>query len=300
MYYTQEELMQYSQESGKSLAEIVLDSEVEDTNTPKEEILNTLRRMVNVMEDSAKEFLDKESVTKMSLVSGYSKKLQAYREKKSLCGDVIINAMAKAFSTVECNATMGRVVAAPTAGSAGIVPAALMTYKDRFGADQDRLVEALLNATAIGHLIGHYGTFAGAEGGCQAECGSASAMASAALVGLQGGTMEQMFTAASISIMNILGMVCDPVGGFVEYPCGFRNASGVVNAMISADMALSGFRCVIPFDQIAVVMGEVGRSLPSSLRETGVGGIAGTPKGQELRDQFIAKCKAEGKRKRRK
>ncbi len=293
MFFKQEELVKYCDENNKHIYDIVLGEEVKRSQTDEESVKEKLREMVHVMEGSAMACMNEGRPTQMNLVNGYSKRINEYNKSgKSLCGDMINNLMSMAFSTIECNAAMGKIVAAPTAGSSGILPAVLMEYKRQHpDVTEDDFVNALLTATGIGQIIGRYASFAGADGGCQAECGSASAMAAAALVELQGGTIEQICNAARITILNILGLVCDPIGGIVEYPCGFRNASGAVNAYISADMAMANAFSVVPFEQVTMAMGEVGRALPSALRETGLGGVAGTPVGVKIRDEFFNKVK---------
>ena len=192
-----------------------------------------------------------------------------------------------AFSTLETSANMGKIVASPTAGSSGILPAAFISIKRKYNLSMDELLMGMATSIGIGQIIGYYANFAGAEGGCQAETGSASAMAAAGIVQMMGGTPEQSFHAASICLVNILGLVCDPIAGLVEYPCTFRNANGVVNAMISSDMALAGVKSVVPFEEVCVALQEVGERMPPSLRETGVGGLAGTPTGQRIKKEVF-------------
>ena len=164
---------------------------------------------------------------------------------------------------------------------------ALMAAKEKYGLDDEVLINGLLTSIGIGQIIGKYATFAGAEGGCQAECGSASAMAAAALVEMLGGSPEEALNAASITLINVMGLACDPIAGLVEYPCTFRNASGVMNSFISTDMALAGIKSIVPFDEVCQAMGEVGHLLHESIRETGLGGLAGTKTGQEIRAKFL-------------
>ena len=186
-------------------------------------------------------------------------------------------AMTYAMAVLEVNASMGLIVAAPTAGSAGVVPGLLLALQECYDLPDGRIVEALFNAGAVGYLAMRNATVAGAVGGCQAEVGIASAMAASAAVELLGGTPQQCLDAASTVLMNMLGLVCDPVGGLVEYPCQNRNAAGVANALVAAEMALSGIRQLIPFDQMLDAMYAVGKRLPAELRETALGGCATTP-----------------------
>lgn len=290
MIYIQKDLVLYCEENGKTLADIVLEDEVKFSKRSAEELRQELGDMLDVMERSATYFLESSSHTTMNLITGFTEKLENYSKTgKGILSGEMIHLLAMAFSTMEMNASMGKIVAAPTAGAAGIVPASLMFYKQKHGATKDELIDGLLTATGVGQIIGRYANFAGAEGGCQAECGSAGAMAAGALVHMHGGNTNQILTAASIALLNVMGLVCDPIGGIVEFPCGFRNASGATNALISAEMALAGLISKVPFEQVAGAMKEVGDALPTSLRETGLGGIAGTDVGVKIREEFFKK-----------
>ena len=193
------------------------------------------------------------------------KKLEThYNKKKNICGDVLQKAMTYAMAVLEVNASMGLIVAAPTAGSAGVVPGMMLALQECYRISDQRIVDALFNAGAVGYLAMRNATVAGAVGGCQAEVGIASAMAASAAVELMGGNPQQCLDAASTVLMNMLGLVCDPVGGLVEYPCQNRNAAGVANALIAAELSLSGIRQLIPFDQMLEAMYAVGKRLPPS------------------------------------
>ena len=204
------------------------------------------------------------------------------RSGATLCGPFLTDVVAGALRMGECNACMKRIVAAPTAGACGVLPAVLLPYARQFGAGEEQLVQALYVASGFGMIIAARASISGAEGGCQAEIGSAAAMAAAALVHLQGGTAEQMADACAMAIKNLLGLVCDPVGGLVEVPCVKRNVMGAVNALACADMALAGIAGAIPCDEVIDAMASIGRCLPASLRETGEGGLAATPTGRKL------------------
>ena len=197
---------------------------------------------------------------------------------KNICGSVISKAISYAVGVLEVNASMGLIVAAPTAGSSGVMPGTMCALQEEFGFTDEEIIQALFNASAIGYLITRNATTAGAEGGCQAEVGSASAMAASAVTELMGGTIEQCFDAASFALINLLGLVCDPVGGLVEFPCQLRNAQGATTALTSAEMALSGIKCPAPLDENIEIRYRVGKSIPSELRETSLGGMA-TSKG---------------------
>ena len=203
--------------------------------------------------------------------------MQKYLENnETLTGDVIVKAMAMALSSSEVNASMGRIVACPTAGSCGILPAVVLSAGERLKKSDDELIKALFTSSAVGMIIGRNATLSGAEGGCQAECGSASAMAAAGVVEMMGGTPKMCLDAAAIVLKNILGLVCDPVAGLVEIPCAKRNAAGAVSALSTAELVMAGVSSHIPFDDAVTAMYQVGKRLPSELRETALGGVATT------------------------
>ncbi len=287
MYFKVQEIIDYCERENKSIGQMVIEDAAKDEEGQKE-ILKELKEMLDVMESSATETLENPVKSKTGMIDGFAKMMQDYKNKgESLSGDFIINAMSMAFSTLETSANMGKIVASPTAGSSGILPAAFMSMKRRYNLSEEDLLMGMAASIGTGQIIGYYANFSGAEGGCQAETGSASAMAAAGIVQMMGGTPEQSFHAASICLVNILGLVCDPIAGLVEYPCTFRNANGVVNALISSDMALAGVKSVVPFEEVCIPLQEVGERMPPSLRETGIGGLAGTPTGQRISDEVF-------------
>ena len=221
------------------------------------------------------------------LSGGAGGKMAEYSKGTPLCGPFLSEVMAGALRMGECNACMKRIVAAPTAGACGVLPAVLLPYARQFGASKEQLVQALYVASGFGMVIAHRASIAGAEGGCQAEIGSAAAMAAPALVFLQGGTPEQMAHACAMAVKNLLGLVCDPVGGLVEVPCVKRNVIGAMDALSAAQMALAGIESQVPPDQVLDALAEVGRSLPHTLRETGKGGLAATPFAQQYAPKEI-------------
>lgn len=288
MYNTGLELMELANSRGCRICDVVIENEVEIQEIKKEEIIEKMKTALDVMQNAAKEALEKEVKSVSGLIGGDAKRLEDYRKNgQTICGDTIAKAMARALSCSEVNAAMGRIVAAPTAGSCGILPAAIITAAEKLNKNEDDMVNALFTASGIGQIIAKNATVSGAEGGCQAECGAAAAMAAAAIVEMAGGTPEMSLHAASIAIKNIMGLVCDPIAGLVEAPCAKRNASGVVNAMISAELALAGIKSIIPFDEVVDAMYRVGKALPEALRETALGGIATTPTGIKLRKQVL-------------
>lgn len=291
MYNNAKELLSLTLEGGK-IAQVVLDNECQIGNRTRDEVLDETQRMLEVMIQAAEAGLERAIPSVSGLSGGDAQKVERYRDSHvTLAGDTVSFAMARALSSSEVNASMGRIVAAPTAGSCGIVPGAILTAAERLGLEGEewdrKLVEALLTASGIGQIIAHNATLSGAEGGCQAECGAAAAMAAAAVVEMAGGSPQASFHAASIALMNVLGLVCDPVAGLVEIPCAYRNASGVVGALSASDMALAGVESPIPFDEVVEAMYRIGRAMPAALRETAMGGLATTPTGQRLAQLLV-------------
>ena len=261
-----------------SIAGAAVQMQAHESGMTVEEVREVMLHHLHCMQEAVKDGLDATLRSVSGLSGGQAavvlRRLQA---GKSLCGNLLGKAEVYALATAECNACMGKIVAAPTAGACGILPGAVLAMMEERNISERKAVDALFVAAAVGQTIATRASISGAEGGCQAECGSAAAMAAAALCFLDGGTAKQCVDAAAFALMNLLGLVCDPVGGLVEVPCVYRNvgASGV--AFTAADMALSGIRCPIDPDEVVAVMKEVGDCLPSSLRETGEGGCASCP-----------------------
>ena len=272
------ELLELCRQTQCPISEVMRRRECELGETTRDQVDHRMAKVLEIMRASATQPLKKPSKSMGGLIGGESKKLYDHAARgKAICGDILQRAMTYAMGVAEVNASMGLIVAAPTAGSAGIVPGLLLALQDCYKISDDRLVDALFNAGAVGYLAMRNATVAGAVGGCQAEVGVAAAMAASATVELMGGTPEQCMDAGSTVLMNLLGLVCDPVGGLVEYPCQNRNAAGVANALIAAELALSGVRQLIPFDEMLDTMYAVGRRIPIELRETALGGCAATP-----------------------
>ena len=243
-----------------------------------EELDAYMHEVLSVMRDSAVKGMQKDLRSVSGLTGGNAYKLMEGVKSGATAGGSLLGRMAaRALAVAECNAAMGRIVAAPTAGACGILPAVLLTLQEEYGYTDGQLVNALYVAGAFGLVIAHRASISGAQGGCQAECGSAAGMAAAAIVYLKGGSAAQSADACSFALMNLLGLVCDPVKGLVEVPCVFRNVGAISIALTAADMALSGIVCPIPCDEVIDAMRQVGDALPSSLRETGEGGCAGCP-----------------------
>ena len=272
------ELLDLCEENQLPISEVMRQRECILGEVPRDAVDHRMAKAWEIMHASATQPLKKPIKSMGGLIGGEAKKLEThYNKKKNICGDVLQKAMTYAMAVLEVNASMGLIVAAPTAGSAGVVPGMMLALQECYRISDQRIVDALFNAGAVGYLAMRNATVAGAVGGCQAEVGAASAMAAAALCNLKGGTPEQCAAAAGMALGNLLGLVCDPVAGLVEYPCQNRNAAGVANALIAAELSLSGIRQLIPFDQMLDAMYAVGKRLPAELRETALGGCAATP-----------------------
>ncbi len=286
MYNTIEDLLRVQQETGKPLHQIILEEEMALTDCGQQQIYDRLRERYQVMQTSAQRALAQPQQMVLGLISGQSACQQKHAQGESICGGFLNELMAMALSCSEVNASMGRICAAPTAGSCGILPAVLLSVGKKYNASEQQMLDALLVAAGFGAVITRNATVSGAEGGCQAECGAAAAMAAAAAVMLAGGSARMAANACAIALMNVMGLVCDPVAGLVQLPCSFRNASGAVNAVISADLALAGQDPKIPADECIDAMYKVGKKLPMELRETALGGIAVQPAGKAFAEQL--------------
>lgn len=285
---TGEELLKICEEESISLSEYAIRIEMRDRELSREEVYKKMAKNLKVMKEGATEGREKQVNSLSGLIGGDGYRVQKYLEKgNTLTGDVTVKAMAMALSSSEVNAAMGRIVACPTAGSCGILPAVILSAGEKLAKTDEELIDALFASAAVGMIIGMNATLSGAEGGCQAECGSAAAMGAAAVVEMMGGTPKMSLDAAAIVIKNILGLVCDPVAGLVEIPCAKRNAAGAISALCTADMVMAGVESKIPFDDTVSAMYKVGKSLPSSLRETAMGGVAITKAGLELRKKVF-------------
>ena len=272
------EILALCQEKKLPISEVMRLREILLGETTAEIVDQRMDRVLEIMKDAAFSPIKDPVISMGGLIGGEARRLCEFHDLgKSLCGDVLGKGITYAMATLETNASMGLIVASPTAGSAGIVPGMMLALQEVYGFSDKKIRQALFNAGAIGYLAMRNATVAGAVGGCQAEVGIASAMAASAAVELLGGTPLQCTYAASTVLMNMLGLVCDPVGGLVEYPCQNRNAAGVSNALIAAEMSLAGIPQFIPLDEMIDAMYTVGKKLPAELRETALGGCAATP-----------------------
>ena len=270
----------------RDIFEVVLDSDCTDRGVSREASLEKMHALYAAIR-RAREGYEPALRSASGMVGGDGARMREYVQKgKTICGDYIGQVIAQALEMGESNACMKCIVAAPTAGSCGVLPAVLLPYQAREGLDDDAMVRAMYIAGAIGQVVAAKASIAGAAGGCQAEIGTASAMGAAALCYLSGGSAQAVCHAAAIAIKSMLGLVCDPIAGLVEVPCVKRNAAGAMIAMSSADMALAGIRSAVPPDEVILAMREVGDKMDVSLKETGVGGVAGTPFGQKIAEKM--------------
>lgn len=289
------ELVREAEKRGVKISELVLADQAEAMEATEIELYEKMEIDFFVMVSSVQTGGEKDQRSMSGLTGGEGWKMKAYAEKNDggLCGPFLAKAIARALAVAGCNASMGRIVAAPTAGSCGILPGCLVSLWEDQGFHQKDIVMSMFTAGAVGMVIASRASIAGAQGGCQAECGSAAAMAAAALVELMGGTPSQCADAVAIAIANQLGLVCDPVAGLVEIPCIKRNVSGLVIAFSSADLALAGIEAKIPADECLDAMRSVGDSMSSALKETAKGGLADTPTGVRLQKQVFGDARGE-------
>lgn len=277
------ELIALADEKQVPIHDIVIAAEMHSSRRSREAIVADMAASWEVMRASIERGIANTEKSVSKLTGGDAKRLYEFRTSgRSYMGESVLAAAAYAVGISEVNAVMGRIVACPTAGSCGIVPAALYAAREQHGATDDAIVMALFTAAGIGMVIDQNASIAGAEGGCQAECGTAAGMAAGALVELAGGTPTDIGNAAALSIKNLLGLVCDPVAGLVEVPCVKRNGFATIEAMLAADMTLAGIKSVIPIDEVISAMRAIGKALPKSLRETSEGGLAVTKTAKEI------------------
>ena len=270
----------------RDICDVIIESDCVDRGVTQAESLEKMRGLYAAIR-RAQHGYDPKLRSASGMVGGDGEKMRAYVQRgKTICGDYIGGVIAQALEMGESNACMKCIVAAPTAGSCGVLPAVLLPYQQREGLSDEAMVRAMYVAGALGQVVAAKASIAGAAGGCQAEIGTASAMGAAALCYLSGGDAQAVCHAAAIAIKAMLGLVCDPIAGLVEVPCVKRNAAGAVIAMSSADMALAGIRSAVPPDEVILAMREVGDKMDVSLKETGVGGVAGTPFGQKIAEKM--------------
>ena len=276
------ELVERATRENKLISEIMIEQEIMITERSREDIMAQMDRNLTVMEEAVEKGLRGVQSTS-GLTGGDAVLLQNYLKKgNTLTGELMLDAVSKAVATNEVNAAMGTICATPTAGSAGVVPGTLFAVKNKLNPTREQMIRYLFTSGAFGFIVANNASISGAEGGCQAEVGSASGMAAAAIVEMAGGSPAQCAEAFAITLKNMLGLVCDPVAGLVEVPCVKRNAMGASNSLVAADMALAGVTSRIPCDEVIDAMYRIGQSMPSTLKETGQGGLAATPTGRWL------------------
>ena len=288
-----EEIVAAARREGKRFWEIILETDMANRGVSRSESMDKMAQNWHTMKEASEVYTgDRRSLSGMA--GGQGKLMHEYAAKDPIGGEFMAQVVAEALAMGESNACMRRVVAAPTAGACGVLPAVLIPLYWRENLPEEKILEAMFTASGIGAVIAYRACISGAAGGCQAEIGSASALAAGALVCLRGGTLEQLCHAVAMALKNLLGLACDPVAGLVEVPCIKRNVVGAVNAVAAADMALAGIESRIPVDEVIDAMGEVGRRLPMELRETALGGLAATPTGRAVKERM-----ASGKKKQR-
>ncbi len=280
------EMLDIAKEKKLTIGEVMLMQEAEGEGVVKDGVFEQMLENWQIMKNSIENGLVNAPHSKSGLVGGDGQKLYQYSKSETLAGHKINRAVSYALATAEVNASMGRIVACPTAGSCGIVPAVLKSVQETHNFSDHKITLGLFTAAAIGSVVAFKASVSGAVGGCQAECGTAAAMAAAAAVELAGGSPEQAADAAAMVFKNILGLVCDPVAGLVEVPCVKRNAMGASLALICADMALAGIKSKIPLDEVITAMDKVSKLMPVSLKETALGGLAATPTGIEIAEKL--------------
>lgn len=282
-----QELLEICERKQMTISQVMKQREMGGTGESLEEIEEKMHHALSIMKEAVKKPLEDPIPSMSGLIGGEAKKITAYGNSGNhVCGTFMNRVIAYSMAVLEVNASMGVIVAAPTAGSSGVVPGVLLALQEDKNFSDEQMSDALFHAAAIGYLLMRNASVAGAEAGCQAEVGAASAMAAGAVTELMGGTPQMCLQAAAMALSNLLGLVCDPVAGLVEVPCQSRNAIGALNAVSCAEIVLSGVGYLIPFDEMVEAMYKVGKSIPFELRETAIGGCAGTPAGCSMRCKF--------------
>ncbi|WP_310602605.1 L-serine ammonia-lyase, iron-sulfur-dependent, subunit alpha [Anaerosporobacter sp.] len=290
MYYNLHGLLNLAKEQEVPLWKVILENEMKLSQMTEEEVFANLSRRYKVMVASSHKAMNQKLHIEGSLINGLAYSQNQYaKQGDTLSGEWLNHVMALALSSSEVNVGMGRVCAAPTAGSCGILPAVLIGMKEAKNLSEREVLQGLLTASGVGAVVMKNATVAGAEGGCQAECGVAAAMAAAAAVEMSGGSAQMALHAFSLVLINVMGLVCDPIAGLVQVPCAQRNASQAVNAIICADMAMAGMKCIVPADEVVEAMYRVGKQLPYELKETGLGGLAATPTAKTIRERIFGR-----------
>jgi L-serine dehydratase len=290
MFTTIEELVELANKENNPISTVMVAREMAETGKSKEAIFAAMSNYLDIMEDSINRGLTESKLSSSGLTGGDAKKISDYAQKgETLLGNRGMLALSMAYAVSETNASLGKIVATPTAGSAGILPGILFSLKERHGWKNEVLLNGLFTASAIGFVIANNASISGAGGGCQAEVGSATAMAAGAAVELAGGTPSQVKHAVALALKNVIGLVCDPIAGLVEIPCIVRNGVHAVMALTAADLALAGVKSVIPADEVISTLNQVGSTMPKEWKETALGGLAATPTGIRIKNNLTRK-----------
>lgn len=294
-FRTVAELVELAVTEQKRISDVMIECEMDVSKRSRDDIFSDMEKSLDVMEEAIRRGLTENVRSHSGLTGGDAPKIQQYirDSKQILSGETVLDAVSRAVATSEVNAAMGTIVATPTAGSCGILPGCVFTAAHKLNASREDMVRALFTGGAIGFVIANNAFISGATGGCQAEVGSATGMAAAAVVEMAGGTPVQSAEAVSIALKNMLGLVCDPVAGLVEVPCVKRNAMGAAIAMVAADMALAGVKSVVPTDEVIDAMYQIGTAMPTTLKETALGGLAATPTGRALERKIFGSGRKE-------
>ena len=286
-YTTIRELVETALEKGRSIGKAVLEDQAVQMEQSEEALMVQMEKSLQVMEKAVERGMDPQLRSTSGLTGGDAWKMMEYGKSGGITGSFMTGAMARALAVSEYNAAMGKIVAAPTAGSCGIMPGCLVSVMKERNVSREKVIEGMFTAAGFGMVIAKRASVSGAQGGCQAECGSAAAMTAAAMVEMMDGSPKQAADACAIALKNQLGLVCDPVAGLVEIPCIKRNVAGIMVAFSSADMALAGIESRIPADEVIDAMKEVGDSLPCALKETAQGGLANTPTAKRMKESVF-------------
>lgn len=284
LYDTIEDIVRLADRESISFSEVVLRAEIESTDATKEEVLDEIRRRIQIFKESVHDGIEDTRKSKSGMSGGQAKQLD--ERKPVFLSDLTYRALRYAISVNEANAKMFRIVACPTAGACGILPGVMQAVGEVYNCDDNAYINGFLAAAGVGNVVTNQACVAGAVGGCQAEVGTAAAMAAACAVAMMDGTTEEIVTAMTLCMKNVLGLVCDPVAGLVEVPCVKRNGIYAVHALAAAEMALAGLRSRIPADEVIGAMDSIGRALPETLRETSEGGLARTKTGMEITNRL--------------
>ena len=284
LYDTIEDIVRFADRESISFPEVVLRAEIESTDSTKEEVLDEIRRRIQIFKESVRDGIEDTRKSKSGMSGGQAKQLD--ERKPVFLSDLTYRALRYAISVNEANAKMFRIVACPTAGACGILPGVMQAVGEVYNCDDTAYINGFLAAAGVGNVVTNQACVAGAVGGCQAEVGTAAAMATACAVAMMSGTTEEVVTAMTLCMKNVLGLVCDPVAGLVEVPCVKRNGIYAVHALAAAEMAMAGLRSRIPADEVIGAMDSIGRALPEALRETSEGGLARTKTGMEITNRL--------------